>query len=51
MVTLDKAMAAIQMVLTASEDEDGEIRTDQETCERIEWELLEELFKDYVEGK
>tara|TARA_Y100000004_G_C8703617_1_gene322738 strand:- start:22 stop:177 length:156 start_codon:yes stop_codon:yes gene_type:complete len=51
MVTLEEAMAAIEMVLAASEDENGQHRSDEETCERIEWDQLEDLLANYAEGK
>ena len=51
MVTLEEAMAAIEMVLAASEDENGQHRSDEETCERIEWYQLEDLLANYAEGK
>ena len=51
MVTLEEAMAAIEMVLAASEDENGQHRSDEETCERIEWDQLEDLLANYAEGE
>ena len=44
-ITLNEAMEAVRMVLEASVDEDGISGTDQETCERINWEWLESLIE------
>ena len=46
-VTLEKAMAAIAMVLAAAWDEDGEVLSDQETCEIIDWKHLKRLHKAF----
>ena len=46
-VTLEKAMAAIAMVLAAAWDEDGEVLSDQETCETIYWAHLKKLHKAF----
>lgn len=49
-VTLDRAMTAIQMVLDAGKLDNGDDASDYETCSNIEWDYLEELVKEYREG-
>ena len=49
-VTLDRAMNAIEMVLNAGKLDNGDDASDYETCSNIEWDYLEDLLKEYTEG-